>query len=38
VVQAQRLRAWFRAKMLALFQEVDVILAPATPYVAPRLG
>ncbi len=38
VVQAQRLRAWFRARMLALFEEVDVILAPATPYVAPKLG
>jgi aspartyl-tRNA(Asn)/glutamyl-tRNA(Gln) amidotransferase subunit A len=24
--------------MLALFEEVDVILAPATPYVAPKLG
>ena len=38
VIQAQRLRAWFRARMLALFEEVDVILAPATPYVAPKLG
>ena len=38
VLQAQRLRAWFRARMLALFEEVDVILAPATPYVAPKLG
>ncbi len=38
VVQAQRLRAWFRARMLELFREVDVILAPATPYVAPKLG
>ena len=24
--------------MLELFREVDVILAPATPYVAPKLG
>jgi AtzE family amidohydrolase len=38
VVQAQRLRSWFRARMLELFAEVDVILAPATPYVAPKLG
>ena len=38
VVQAQRLRSWFRARMLELFAEVDVILAPATPYVAPMLG
>ena len=38
LVQAQRLRTWFRAKMLELFASVDVILAPATPHVAPKLG
>jgi 1-carboxybiuret hydrolase len=38
VQQAQRLRAAYRAKMLELFGEVDVILTPATPYVAPRIG
>ena len=38
VIQAQRLRGWFRARMLELFREVDVILAPATPYTAPLLG
>lgn len=38
VVQAQRLRSWFRARMLELLAEIDVILAPATPYVAPKLG
>lgn len=37
-LQAQRLRAWFRARMAELFQAVDVILAPATPYAAPLLG
>ncbi|MFO1073255.1 MAG: amidase family protein [Geminicoccaceae bacterium] len=37
-LQAQRLRAWFRARMAELFQEVDVIVAPATPYAAPLLG
>jgi len=36
--QAQRVRAAYRAKVLRLFDEVDVILAPATPYVAPRIG
>jgi AtzE family amidohydrolase len=36
--QAQRVRAAYRAKALALFDEVDVILAPATPYVAPKIG
>lgn len=38
LVQAQRLRSWFRARMLELLAEIDVILAPATPYVAPKLG
>ncbi|MFL5333283.1 MAG: AtzE family amidohydrolase [Geminicoccaceae bacterium] len=38
VVQAQRFRAWYRARVLELFRDVDVILAPATPYAAPRLG
>ncbi|HYZ33189.1 MAG TPA: amidase family protein, partial [Crenalkalicoccus sp.] len=38
VQQAQRLRAAYRAGVLRLFEEVDVILAPATPYVAPRIG
>jgi AtzE family amidohydrolase len=38
VTQAQRVRAAYRAGVLKLFEEVDVILAPATPYVAPRIG
>jgi AtzE family amidohydrolase len=38
LVQAQRARAAYRAKVLALFAEVDVILAPATPHVATRIG
>jgi AtzE family amidohydrolase len=37
-VQAQRARAAYRAKVLALFDEVDIILAPATPHVASRIG
>jgi len=36
--QAQRVRAAYRAKALAVFDEVDVIIAPATPYVAPKIG
>jgi len=35
---AQRFRAWYRARVIELFQEVDVILAPATPLPAPRIG
>lgn len=38
VIQAQRFRAWFRAAMRKVFAEVDVILAPATPFPAPKSG
>jgi len=38
VVKAQKFRAWFRHAMAALFEEVDIILAPATPCRAPKLG
>lgn len=36
-VQAQRFRRWYRARLLELFREVDIILAPATPCSAPRI-
>jgi AtzE family amidohydrolase len=36
--QAQRARAAYRAAALRVFDEVDVIVAPATPYVAPPIG
>lgn len=35
---AQRFRRRFREEMLALFQTCDVILAPATPCRAPKIG
>jgi aspartyl-tRNA(Asn)/glutamyl-tRNA(Gln) amidotransferase subunit A len=38
VVQAQKLRRWYREQVLELFKEVDAILAPATPCTAPRIG
>ena len=38
VTQAQKFRRWYRDAMLRLFQSVDVILAPATPCVAPLIG
>jgi AtzE family amidohydrolase len=38
VDKAQKFRRWYRAKVLELFKSVDVILAPATPCVAPKLG
>lgn len=38
VDRAQKFRRWYRAQVLELFKSVDVILAPATPCVAPKLG
>jgi aspartyl-tRNA(Asn)/glutamyl-tRNA(Gln) amidotransferase subunit A len=38
VTQAQKFRRWFRTEMQNLFQNVDAILAPATPCVAPLIG
>ncbi|MBN8562537.1 MAG: AtzE family amidohydrolase [Leptolyngbya sp. UWPOB_LEPTO1] len=37
-LQAQRFRQWFRDQVRKVFQSVDIILAPATPCVAPRIG
>lgn len=37
-VKAQRFRRRYRANVQKLFAEVDIILAPATPCTAPRLG
>lgn len=38
VTQAQKLRAWFRDQVNALFREHDVLIAPATPCFAPKTG
>ena len=38
VDRAQKFRRWYRDQVLELFKSVDVILAPATPCVAPKLG
>jgi Asp-tRNA(Asn)/Glu-tRNA(Gln) amidotransferase A subunit family amidase len=38
VDRAQKFRRWYRARMLELFETVDVIIAPATPCVAPKSG
>jgi AtzE family amidohydrolase len=37
-VSAQRFRAWYRARVAELFREVDVVLAPTTPWPAPAIG
>ncbi|WP_022723484.1 AtzE family amidohydrolase, partial [Rhodopseudomonas sp. B29] len=36
--RAQKFRRWYRARVLELFKDVDVIIAPATPCIAPKLG
>ena len=36
--QAQKFRRLFREQALALFRDVDVLLAPATPCRAPKIG
>jgi aspartyl-tRNA(Asn)/glutamyl-tRNA(Gln) amidotransferase subunit A len=37
-VKAQRFRRQYRAQVQKLFGEVDIILAPATPCTAPKIG
>jgi aspartyl-tRNA(Asn)/glutamyl-tRNA(Gln) amidotransferase subunit A len=37
-LQAQRFRRWYYREVMKLFQQVDVILAPATPRTAIRIG
>jgi len=37
-LQAQRVRRWFYRKVMPLFEQVDVVLAPATPRPAQRIG
>jgi AtzE family amidohydrolase len=38
VIKAQRFRRWYRERVLQLFNDVDVVLAPATPCRAPKIG
>jgi len=38
VDRAQKFRRWYRAKLLEIFKSVDVLIAPATPCVAPKIG
>ena len=37
-LQAQRVRAWYRQHVLKVFERFDVLIAPATPCVAPPIG
>jgi AtzE family amidohydrolase len=38
IYQAQRFRAWFRGQVELVLQRYDLLLAPASPCVAPLLG
>jgi aspartyl-tRNA(Asn)/glutamyl-tRNA(Gln) amidotransferase subunit A len=38
VDRAQKFRGWYRAQLAEIFKSVDVLIAPATPCTAPRLG
>ncbi len=38
IVQAQRLRRWFALRVAEVLRDVDVLIAPATPCVAPAIG
>jgi aspartyl-tRNA(Asn)/glutamyl-tRNA(Gln) amidotransferase subunit A len=38
VNRAQKFRRWYRREVLKLFENVDAILAPATPCTAPAIG
>ena len=38
VNRAQKFRRWYRERVLALFDDVDAIVAPATPCTAPLIG
>jgi 1-carboxybiuret hydrolase len=38
VDRSQKFRRWYRAQLAEIFKSVDVLIAPATPCVAPKLG
>ncbi|MCU0535370.1 MAG: AtzE family amidohydrolase [Hydrococcus sp. Prado102] len=37
-LQAQRFRRWYRDRVREVFQNIDIILAPTTPFPAPKIG
>ena len=37
-VKAQRFRSWYAREVAKLFDDVDIVLAPATPCGAPKIG
>ncbi|WP_245929216.1 AtzE family amidohydrolase [Agarilytica rhodophyticola] len=37
-IKAQQVRLWYRNQVLPLFKDTDIIIAPATPCTAPKMG
>lgn len=37
-IKGKQFQAWFRAEMEKLFEEVDILMLPASPFTAPRFG
>jgi 1-carboxybiuret hydrolase len=37
-IAAQKLRRWYRSRVLEVFERFDVLLAPASPVRAPKIG
>lgn len=37
-IQAQRFRQWYRDRIREIFQNIDIIIAPTTPCIAPPIG
>ncbi len=38
IQKAQRVRRWWLGEVLKAFHDVDILIAPATPFSAPKLG
>ncbi|WP_416896439.1 MAG: AtzE family amidohydrolase [Minwuia sp.] len=38
LVRAQQVRRWYLEQVTALFEEVDLLIAPSTPFSAPLIG
>ena len=38
LLSAQRFRSWYRARVLEIFREVDIVIAPSTPFPATPIG
>ena len=37
-IRAQQVRNWYFKQVLNMFEDVDILIAPATPFTAPQMG